>query len=290
MNKSDTLRSIIKASEAIRRKHRFLKQGKEAVETSLNEVFKPIITPLNNLVTNSSTSPTSIKTEIKEESTSEIEENNDQLNETNDNLPLNDNHKQTLSISTALNVNDLQQKYLNMLYNNRKSVDHQWGLRKLEKVLFIGNAPIKFEHDYIYVAEDRYKTRVGLIELLFSKSPDTSIITDKDVENYLKIVQSTNAHKKHYKPDEDIRTSDVLKFTKYISRILHEEDDNNQKTGKSLFNTVQHIPFDYVYYDDPNELIDRLQLLIASQKAGNNNHTNEINSIIEELQEAGYIY
>ncbi|CAG9137958.1 unnamed protein product [Plutella xylostella] len=46
---------------------------------------------------------------------------------------------------------------------------------------------------------------------------------------------------------------------------------------------------DLVYWDDPNELIERLQLLIASKDAGNTNHDNEILSIIEELKEAGII-
>lgn len=47
---------------------------------------------------------------------------------------------------------------------------------------------------------------------------------------------------------------------------------------------------DYVYWDDPNELVDRLHLLMASQAAGNSSHTNEIISIIKELREAGVIY
>ena len=47
---------------------------------------------------------------------------------------------------------------------------------------------------------------------------------------------------------------------------------------------------DYVYWDDPNELVDRLRLLSASQAAGNPSHANEIISIIEKLQEAEIIY
>ena len=46
---------------------------------------------------------------------------------------------------------------------------------------------------------------------------------------------------------------------------------------------------DYVYRDDPNKLVDRLQLLDASRRAGNNAHDNEILSIIEELREARLI-
>ena len=47
---------------------------------------------------------------------------------------------------------------------------------------------------------------------------------------------------------------------------------------------------DYIYWDDPNELVYRLRLLLASQAAGNPSHTNEIISIIEELRDAKVIY
>lgn len=45
----------------------------------------------------------------------------------------------------------------------------------------------------------------------------------------------------------------------------------------------------YEYFDNPNELIERLKLLISSRMAGNTNHMQEINSIIEELHELGLI-
>lgn len=45
----------------------------------------------------------------------------------------------------------------------------------------------------------------------------------------------------------------------------------------------------YVFWDDPNELVTRLRLLVASKNAGNNNQNNEIVSIIEELKEANII-
>jgi len=43
---------------------------------------------------------------------------------------------------------------------------------------------------------------------------------------------------------------------------------------------LQKIPPNYVYWDNVNELVERLQLLMASRAAGNNNHTNEIFSFI----------
>jgi len=45
----------------------------------------------------------------------------------------------------------------------------------------------------------------------------------------------------------------------------------------------------YKYWDDPNELIERLRLLLAYESVGNTNHKNEIISIIEELREANII-
>ena len=46
---------------------------------------------------------------------------------------------------------------------------------------------------------------------------------------------------------------------------------------------------DYVYFDDPNELVDRLELLVSEKSARNNFQNNEIQSIIEELYECGLI-
>lgn len=46
---------------------------------------------------------------------------------------------------------------------------------------------------------------------------------------------------------------------------------------------------DYVYYDDFNELVERLKLLLSSQTAGHTGHQNEIVSILEELREAKII-
>lgn len=45
----------------------------------------------------------------------------------------------------------------------------------------------------------------------------------------------------------------------------------------------------YQYWDDPNELCDRLRLLLASKTAGNSNHEQEINSIIQELRDRNII-
>lgn len=60
--------------------------------------------------------------------------------------------------------------------------------------------------------------------------------------------------------------------------------------GVKLMTFKKNSSKNYVYWDDPNELVSRLRLLTAESQAGNNSVQNEIFEIIEELEESGYIY
>ena len=42
--------------------------------------------------------------------------------------------------------------------------------------------------------------------------------------------------------------------------------------------------------DDPNELVDRLRLLVSKREAGNTNYDYEIKSIIDKLRQAKVIF
>lgn len=61
------------------------------------------------------------------------------------------------------------------------------------------------------------------------------------------------------------------------------------KKGGGLTLKVNKHNTDYVYWDNVNELVDRLRLLVASMIAGHTGHNNEIISIVEELKEANII-
>lgn len=76
-----------------------------------------------------------------------------------------------------------------------------------------------------------------------------------------------------------------LKY-RIISKII------GSKSGEGLIPSrkkVNSLKTDYVYWDDANELVDRLRLLFSSRSAGHNGHDNEILSIIEELRESNII-
>lgn len=83
----------------------------------------------------------------------------------------------------------------------------------------------------------------------------------------------------------------LKKFNTESIQKIKKQTNTNTKKGKGL--KKNFIPYSenivYEYWDDPNELCERLKLLLSSKSAGNTNHDQEINSIIEELKERGII-
>ena len=70
--------------------------------------------------------------------------------------------------------------------------------------------------------------------------------------------------------------------------ISFTSTSQTNKSGSGLYKDV--LPqTQLVYYDDPNELVTRLNLLTSSQSAGNTGVNNEIISILEELRERNII-
>ena len=73
------------------------------------------------------------------------------------------------------------------------------------------------------------------------------------------------------------------------SMSLDKTDNTSQYKGEGFMDLNLEKP-NFIYWDDPNELVNRLRLLISSTMAGHSGHNNEISSIIEELREANIIY
>ena len=174
-------------------------------------------------------------------------------------------------------------RYQQMLKNSHNDIDRVFGVRERNNAYSIGDSQIHFESNSIRVGRNSYPLTNGLVELLFKKVPNEKIITTKDRNYYKNIIDTTNAHRKGFSKDGDIRLSRSRKFTSVISPMFKMGGGMTYKVAR------KHRRMDYVYWDDPNELVDRLRLLVAEEAAGNNNHENEIISILEELREGGYI-
>lgn len=88
-----------------------------------------------------------------------------------------------------------------------------------------------------------------------------------------------------------MQTKNFKERMKNLKAKRKHKNMSKQKKGGNL--ERMFIPYTnnivYEYYDDPNELCERLQLLISSKSVGNSNHDQEINTILEELRERNVI-
>lgn len=192
---------------------------------------------------------------------------------------------------------DSLNKYLSMLKKQQiTTLDTVYGVRKLQNGnLMIGDQQINFEDDKIYIGNDTFDRSNGLVELLFKKKPLTTAVTKDDLTLYGRIIQKTNAHRKYYKAHEEVRNQPSEKFRDIISPLIKTPKKSSTVGDGFALSQPYKIArprsqIDYIYWDDPNELVERLRLLLAETSAGNQNHVNEIQSIIEELREAEIIY
>lgn len=117
-----------------------------------------------------------------------------------------------------------------------------------------------------------------LIDLLFLKTPKADKYSQVDLNTYKLILIQTSAHRTLN--GELIRKSKGIKF-EIISNLFLGK---NAIRGAGINMLLQK--HNITYWNDPNELVDRLRLLYSSFAAGNTGVRNEIISICEELVEA----
>lgn len=201
---------------------------------------------------------------------------------------------------------------------NSAEADHIYGIRLNHGEYYMGRAPIKVEKDneqlYFVVKNKKFPVTSGLTDLLLMSNPQN--YTSDDLETYRDMLELTNAHKKNYNVNGLVRRSkSSVKYNEIISDLFPERRSNRlidsqqkSKQGKNyervrgkgvkcqikkpqtVYKTFNRSGvYDYKYWDNPNELVDRLRLLVSSQTAGHTGHNNEIIAIIEELQEAKII-
>lgn len=167
-----------------------------------------------------------------------------------------------------------------------------FGIRNVDGKLMLGSSVVIITDKKIIVDKHNYDKTPGLKELLTKRAPNSSVITKEDIKSYKSMLLLTNVHRRDYDPNKPIKSNKGRKYLEFIKPLF--VCDN--KTPKS-FVEGSGLPIlkqwkrsiDYVYWDDPNELVERLKLLVASRDAGNTGLDNEILSIIEELNENGLL-
>src|SRR5215469_4244392 len=198
----------------------------------------------------------------------------------------------------------LGQKYVEFIITGEKAVDNVYGVYYGHDGLMLGAERFDLDtNDDIILDKKRYAGTPGLYELIFKKFPDESTYTSIDMENYKNMLLVTNAHRRNHSIDYPIMGNRGYKYKKIIAPLLSDKRKvgtgiprvmilkdakssllSGKKVGKDIpcAMTLNDNKIDYVDWDDPNELVNRLRLFVASHQAGHNAHDNEILSIIEE--------
>lgn len=291
-NKKHLTLRIAKLKETIRRKYNSFKTGIVDTERFFEQKYKPIITEIKK-----TKSEPIVKKEPKEELDEEDGEEevdyrpqivSSPIASPVDDLLSTPEGRQSISHFIEKHFkNPITKHYMDVFMRDRggqrSAIDHLYGPRLDDDGVkfLIGNKTLDFnDNGDIVIDNILYEGTPGTYELVFKRTPHGHKIEDLKV--YKKILEATNAHRKGYKHNAPINSNSSLKYRNIIKTLFQSKYGSGIQWKSSASR-------DIVHWDDPNELIDRLRLLIMSAETGNTSHTNEIINIIEELREAGYI-
>ena len=161
----------------------------------------------------------------------------------------------------------------------KDEADKTYGLRDENNKFYIGNKLVVIDGNDLTVGKYEYEGTPGLWELITSKKPDETKYTVEDLENYAKLMFRSNAIRRNYDPTNTRPlSSSGYKWKNIISKIW--ENKNLFETGGEGL---------IVLPSDSNTLLGRLDLLLASKKAGHTGVRNELVSICDELKKQGVI-
>ena len=198
----------------------------------------------------------------------------------------------TYATTDADSVHPLETLTFNYLIAKQSgNLDNEFGIRPYKDGYYIGSKKVDIEDgELIFNDGDgpRYFLTPGLWELITKKSPTG--YTSEDLECYGEIICDTNVYKYRNIPDGNkLKKSKSPKYTSIIAPLLYKYrliQDKKHGTGLQKVVTKAN-NVEYVYWDNLDELLERLYILYGELKAGNTNPTirNEIISIIQEFKE-----
>ena len=232
--------------------------GEQQLQTDLSKFYKPI-------------------TETQKATAREITEGLKPIREGIENLPQAITFPPTQPIGKVsgeekpLDLGEIAKEYLQIPLPSR---DTTLGIREEEGLYYIGDKQATIADNNIIISDEKFKGTPGLWELIMTKNPVD--FTDKDYNNYRSLMIKTNALHRYYDPKNPYpRSSDSVKWRKILKPIWYAKEEYE---GEFV-----------VIPSDPNALLERLDLLLASQKAGHTGVRNELVSICDELKRQGVL-
>lgn len=328
MNKNEKLtkKSLIKAVNSVRKKFRDLHNMRSGEELKNVEIFKPITKKLDILIDKGNgikTEPQKPElagwkpaaAAIKIEGVPpERKRERIQYYPLNRGTPSKVTERRRGSKMSPLRSQSrrLSQKYDSLKRKNAKYNELLDNLRHNPAFKEEKQTPFSVELDSddgqrMIVAEPKAKKNSSPPILTGPNTSNQALLSTPSSFAYSLPPQSylnTSAHgsPKTYKPVSlSPNDREMLRTTHFAGEFDDDDDDDDgdehkrkKKSGAGitlpdLMRYKKNENISYTYWNEPNELVDRLRLLIASKSAGHSGNTNEIMSIVEELREADII-
>ena len=170
-------------------------------------------------------------------------------------------------------IGEIAKDYLNMELRDKK-----FGIRKEKGHHYIGNKHVIIKNNDIIIPKtgEKLEGTRGLWELIMSKNPQN--FSDMDYDNYKYLIITSNVlHRSDNPKNPYPKASGSFKWVYLLGPIWKNKKEKYQGQG------VVVIP------SDPNALLERLDLLLASQEAGHTGVRNELVSICDELKRQGVL-
>ena len=148
---------------------------------------------------------------------------------------------------------------------------------------------ITVAYNNIYVDGEKFTGTPGLWELIMEKEPKK--YTKEDLKRYGDLLFKTNAMNQNFDPNNPYpRASRSYKWQNIVS-LIWAEKTAGKKIGETSVKRVEKTDGKGVVVipSDPNALLERLDLLLASQEAGHTGVRNELVSICDELKRQGVL-
>ena len=235
--------------------------GEQDLQTNLSKFFKPI-------------------TETQKATTKEITEELKPIKEGIENMPQAITFPAYPSIKAVEEGEEEDAPYLGNIaktylrkFATKGETDRTYGLYDKDGKFYIGDKLAIIVDNDLVVGKDEYEGTPGLWELIVSKEPKD--FTEEDHENYARLMIKTNALRQKKNPNRP-RSSSSKKWTNILSEIWK---NRREYEGNGVI----------VILSGPNTLLERLDLLLASQEAGNTGVGNELVSICDELKRQGVL-
>ena len=207
-------------------------------------------------------------------------------------------------------VDDEETDYDDIENENKKIKEKENPYDELKNSKFNKNSE-NFANEWLEISEDlgyekgqtnfdsftnddliRFRSNLKHVQASSSKRTSNKYIQqyDNDVKNQLKIINNKIGKKKEN--EEEKKYEKDVKENKKINEMFKQTklSEDKKKEGKGV-KRGNNNGSSLIYYNNPQQLIDRLRLLVGSKRAGNTNPEidSEIIGISDELVKKGLI-